>query len=398
MGGNANKHSAERRNLLAKGNKEINKSKSDRASVTKASFAHDVKLGEKVGVFGAMLTIVGTIIGGGIVGIPFATLQTGIWLVLAVHALNFVWGLYSVHLLLEAKNISGLASFSELGFYCFGRASIFIINGLIVLAQCGMPIVYFMIIGDIGHGLLDKIVGLRGTWWENKQFPILVVGVLLFYFAIKKEIQELKSAGFVLLSGVVLFIIAMIILLCVEGTSDFDLADISKPKFNIDMLANIPTIFLSYGFQSAFFPAYQSLQNKTDANGMKSTVASFSFCVVVYIAASLVALLKFGTELKGNVLVNVSELDGPLSIIIDIVFLLIAMMHIPIVLFVGKEAFLIIIDEAMRGTYSNAVRPTVDDAYNLKDSFAVRDAAAAEGKAYLTMNPLIFYGVSITIY
>jgi amino acid permease len=379
--------------------REINKSKSQRSSMANKSFTHPVELGGKVGVFGAMLTIVGTIIGGGIVGIPFATLQTGIWLVLVVHALNVMWGIYSVHLLLEAKNISGLASFSELGFYWFGRSSIFIINGLIVLAQVGMPIVYFMIIGDIGNGLLGKIHKIKETWWSGKQFPILVVAILLFYFAIKKEIQELKSAGFVLLSGVILFIIAMIVLLIMKGTENFSFGEISKPKFNVEMLANVPTIFLAYGFQSAFFPAYSSLKNKTDANGMKATVASFSFCAIVYILASIVALLKFGTELEGNVLNNVSHTPGWLPIIIDIVFLCIAMMHIPIVLFVGKEAFLIIIDEIMRKSYSTAPRVTIDEAYNLRDSLLkARNGEESEGKAYLTMNPLIFYGVSVFLY
>jgi riboflavin synthase alpha subunit len=60
--------------------------KSNRSSIAKQSFVQDVQLGEKVGVFGVMLTLVGTIVGGGIVGIPYATLQTGIWLVLVVHA------------------------------------------------------------------------------------------------------------------------------------------------------------------------------------------------------------------------------------------------------------------------------------------------------------------------
>mmetsp|Transcript_4759 Transcript_4759/g.4488 ORF Transcript_4759/g.4488 Transcript_4759/m.4488 type:complete len:122 (+) Transcript_4759:37-402(+) len=109
----------EKRGLLET-NIDINgsKEKSEKASIAKKSFGHrDNELGSKVGVFSAMLTIVGTIIGGGIVGIPFATLQTGIWLVLVVHTLNFIWGIYSVHLLLEAKDISGLSSFSELGYY-----------------------------------------------------------------------------------------------------------------------------------------------------------------------------------------------------------------------------------------------------------------------------------------
>lgn len=374
--------------------------KSNRASLAHQSFVEPpLQLGEKVGVFGAMLTIVGTIIGGGIVGIPFATLKTGIWLVLVVHALNFIWGLYSVHLLLEAKNISGLSSFSELGYYCFGRSSIFMINGLVAIAQCGMPIVYFMIVGDIGKGLLSKIDKLHDTILVDKQFSILVVAALLFYFAIKKEIQELKGAGFVLLAGVIMFVFFMVILLIKDGTGEFDFADLSKPKFDFDMLANVPTIFLAYGFQSAFFPAYQSIKDKTDKKGMQATVASFTFCVIVYIAASFVALLKFGIHLKGNVLVNVGDLNGAIPIIISIVFLLIAMMHIPIVLFVGKEAVLIIIDEIMRKSYSQVPRATIDNAYNLRESVAFRhNQAHQEGKAYLTMDSVIYYVVSILIY
>lgn len=343
-----------------------------------------------------MLTIVGTIIGGGIVGIPFATLQTGIWLVLIVHFLNFVWGIYSVSLLLEAKDISGLSSFSELGYYCFGRASIFIINGLIVLAQGGMPIVYFMIVGDIGNGLLEKIDGINGTFWSSRQFSILVVAILLFFFAIKKEIQELKGAGFVLLTGVIIFIIAMVILLIKEGTHDFDFGDISKPKFDINMLANIPTLFVSYAFQSAFFPAYTSLKNKTNANGVKATSMSFIFCASVYIIVSIVALLQYGSRIESNVLQSVSHTDGWIPVVVDAVFLIIVMMHIPIVLFVGKEALLIIIDEAMRKSYSSKPRATVDDAYNLRDS--VLQNVDSEGKAYLSMNPILFYSVSVTLY
>ena len=71
----------------------------------------------KVNVFGGMLTIIGTIVGGGIVGIPFSTLKIGIWLAIIVHALNLIGGIYSVYLLLEAKDITGLASFSELGYF-----------------------------------------------------------------------------------------------------------------------------------------------------------------------------------------------------------------------------------------------------------------------------------------
>lgn len=69
----------------------------------------------------------------------------------------------------------------------------------------------------------------------------------------------------------------MIVLVIKEGTDKFKFGDVSKPKFDINMLANIPTLFVSYAFQSAFFPVFSSLEHKTKANGIKATAMSFTF-------------------------------------------------------------------------------------------------------------------------
>ena len=206
-----------------------------------------------------MLTIIGTIVGGGIVGIPFSTLKIGIWLALVVHILNLVGGLYSVYLLLEAKDITGLASFSELGYFWFGRLSIFMINILVSMTQLGLTIIYFMIIGSIGNGLFKYFFLNEFTSAYGTQITIILAAIILLYFSIKKEIQELYTAGFLLLAGVIIFMITMILLLLIDGIGDFDFEEISRPKFDVQMFANIPTVFLSYGFQTSFFPAFQSL-------------------------------------------------------------------------------------------------------------------------------------------
>ena len=94
------------------------KTNTDISAIIQKSFVQSQTVSSnKVGIFGVMLTLIGTIVGGGVVGIPFATLKTGIWLGLAIHLFNFIGGIYSVHLLLETKNFTGLASFSEVGFF-----------------------------------------------------------------------------------------------------------------------------------------------------------------------------------------------------------------------------------------------------------------------------------------
>ena len=379
---------------------EIIKQKSKDSHKTYETFKHNVQLSGKLGVFGTTIIIISNIIGGGIVGIPFATLTAGFWIMLVIHLLNVVFGVFSVYLLLEARAISGLASFSELGYYSFGRYSIFILNGIVAVAQFGIPIAYFIIVGSIGSGLLSRIDSIKDTFWSSRQFPILVIAASLFIFVIKREIQELKSASLILFCGIILFIVALSVLLITEGTGHFDFEELSRPKFDLNMIAIIPTVLFVYGFEAAFFPAFQSLKEKTNANGIKATINAFLFSMTMYIIIALLSLLKFGDSWKGDILENVNELTGAIPMIINIIFLIIVMMQVPIKIFVGKEAILIIIDECLRKSYSQKPRKIMDtSSYYLKSDFkSEKKSADKEGKEYLTMNPIIFYGVSIVLY
>jgi amino acid permease len=103
----------------------------------------------KISVFVAVLTFIGTIIGGGVVGIPTVFKFTGIIFGIVMNLACALGSIYAVWLLIQVKNMTGLSSYSELGYLCYGRASIFVINVLIATATAGMPIAYFMIFGHI---------------------------------------------------------------------------------------------------------------------------------------------------------------------------------------------------------------------------------------------------------
>ena len=71
-------------------------------------------------------------------------------------------------------------------------------------------------------------------------------------------------------------------------------------------------------------------------------------------------------------------------------------MHIPMVYYIGKECLLIIVDELVRKTYSagHGLRES------LKHYSETPKVEFNEDKhdAYMTLNPLIYYGVSIGVY
>ena len=236
----------------------------------------------------------------------------------------------------------------------------------------------------------------KGKFWSSKEFLQIVLGVALLVFIVKKQISELKIAGFILLLGVVLFAFFLFIRLCQgkgEDVSDFNM---SKINFSTKLLANIPTLILSYGFQSAFLSAFNSLKQKTDRNGMKATIGSVSICFLIYLTIILVSLYSYGDTIEENILTNVGKSSDGFSIVIQILFLIISAMHIPIVFFIGKEHALILIDEITRRSYSlgHETRNSVNSDINASHI----ESTKFNHNAYLTMNPIILYAVPICVY
>ena len=217
--------------------------------------------------------------------------------------------------------MSGLASFAQLGYYWFGRISIFVIWAWLAFGSVGFPIVYFKIFGEASSSLLNKIDSIKGTVWWSKAFTQITLGVILFiFFVIKKRITELKLAGFLLLSWLIFFVFWLLIRYIQGKGKDISDFNMSKINFGMNFVANIPTLILSYGFQPAFFPAFNSLKEKTDKNGIKATLFSFIICFTVYISIILISFFTYGDEIEPNILTNVGRSSDAFSIILQSLF------------------------------------------------------------------------------
>ena len=144
---------------------------------------------------------------------------------------NLAWGIYSICLLLEAKNITGLSSFTQLWYHWFGRPSIFVIWGWLALGSVGIPIIYFKIFGEAISSLPNKIDSIKDTFWASKSFAQITLGIVLFIFIIQKKITKLKIAGFLLLLWLFFFVIWMMIRLISGNWVDTRDFNMSKIKF-----------------------------------------------------------------------------------------------------------------------------------------------------------------------
>ena len=213
-----------------------------------------------------------------------------------------------------------------------------------------LPIAYYIIFAGLLSSFLRMLPFVQeNSFWTflgTQWFSVLVLAVLIFPLIIKKQINELKIAGMLLFSGVILFIVLMFVLRILSG----DILPYNREEeplfyrfhFNQAFLSSLSTALVAYGFQSAFFPIYNSLKNKNYYRGMKFTFLGITFCFIIYMLIMFISIYSFGIHIRGDVLQNVEEVEEWESFVLRAIFLLVMSTHTPFIFFIGKESLLAI--------------------------------------------------------
>ena len=107
----------------------------------------------------AALSVISTIIGGGITSVPYAMTVAGLPTGILINFMVIGIVMFCTHLYLKARQLFGLESLSELCFVSFGRSSIFLINALIAFVIYGILVLYFVLFSRICISLTEEFQG-----------------------------------------------------------------------------------------------------------------------------------------------------------------------------------------------------------------------------------------------
>ena len=157
----------------------------------------DLEKGDKfikqsgLSVFGASLAIISTIIGGGIISVPYAFTAPGFSNGLVINLIIISFMLFTTYLYLKSKDYLGFSSISELSYICFGRASVFMINLLIAFVIFGILTLYMLLFSRIATSLAEPYVGSESFLLKKVTYIVLVT-ILTFPFLMKRNLAELK--------------------------------------------------------------------------------------------------------------------------------------------------------------------------------------------------------------
>ncbi|CAI2368531.1 unnamed protein product [Moneuplotes crassus] len=291
-------------------------------------------------VFVCSVNTINTVFGGAILTLPYTMLQCGLILGTGSFLLSFLIGLICAKLLLELKESTGYSCYASIAFECIGRGGLILTNILISIMCLGVPVIFIVVFADAATPLIEEIFKVQYSY--TREFVIALNAIVVSWFCFSREVHNLRIASYTSISCVCLFCYVIFhILLTHWEELDTNLSDHLSSKGNGFGLT-IPNIILAFGFHPCFFPIYNSLKPnlKNSTNGMKFATIAFIFTFIVYISVCCCALLIFGDGMKSDILKNISLTNYEYSRFILVVYLVISLMHMPMVFFSGKEAFI----------------------------------------------------------
>ncbi|XP_065840377.1 putative sodium-coupled neutral amino acid transporter 11 isoform X2 [Oscarella lobularis] len=158
----------------------------------------------------AVFNFINSIIGAGIIGIPFALHEAGFILGVLLLTLVGIVTDYSILLLVKSGKIAGMDTYQDLMRKTFGKVGFYYLSAIQFLFPFLAMSGYVVIVGDNIPKVLELIPQLRGTVLTEPHFiKFLVVIVVMLPLSLYRNISNLGKVSLVSLVCVVFILIVI---------------------------------------------------------------------------------------------------------------------------------------------------------------------------------------------
>ena len=283
-------------------------SPSEKKKKDSLSSHHD---GGKSGILGATFNFVNSIVGAGIVGIPFAIYRSGF--VLGIILVLFIACLvdYGVRLLIQCGIETRKSTYEDLCYYVYGRKGFYIVSSFMFIFAYGSMVAYIIIIGDtVPHiAAQAQLTALQ----DRSVVIVLFATIFILPLCLLREMSSLAWSSFI---SVVADLTLVAILLHaapqaarVEGIT----AETEESPFAFFR----PTIFAGIGSMSFAFTCHHSsffvhgsMKRPTAKRWNIVTHLSVGISCVACLTLGLSGYLNFYSHVESDILNNFDRHDS----------------------------------------------------------------------------------------
>ena len=256
----------------------------------------------------ASIQIGNTILGAGIISLPVVMRYLGIILGTLFIFFVAVCTIFSVKLLLIAQEITKKNKYSTIARSALGNPGYLFVIITIILNNFGLCCAFFRIFGETVQNTIQGFVSEDSyliTNWHNYIYILILLVIMAFviYTDNFESFEKTSSLGVV---GIIVYVIGLFVIFFYKLRYNL-LPSFSGMSFLptgpfLELLANLPTVFLSYSFQFNVFPIYFTLQNREKSEMLNATSVAVAFCFALYVLSGLCCFLMYGTLLDDTTL------------------------------------------------------------------------------------------------
>ena len=264
----------------------------------------------------AVMFLMNTIIGGGVVSLPFVMSNFGVILGLVIFFLVYVMTLFSCLLLLRVKNNTKRSHYGTIGTFCFNYKGKMIIDIIIIINNFGMCMSYFIIFGQNLEKIIHESTESQ-AWWTYKYIWIVLIWMLILPFVFYKNFDRLKFVSILSTTSIIIYFLLTLYNFFKKWANN-DLAENINilPNYTFDFkqgMGSFPSVFLAYTFQYNFFPVYKTIRDVNDKKMMWIVFAALTLVFLIYSLVGLCGYLSYGDKISTNFLESITIKDiGPI--------------------------------------------------------------------------------------
>ncbi|CBN75648.1 conserved unknown protein [Ectocarpus siliculosus] len=264
---------------------------------------------------GAVSNFVNTIVGAGIIGLPFALAESGLWAGVFLLCLAAFLTNRSTNMLIAAGEKIGRLNYEELMADSFGNAGVYLYSFFVVLLGYGAMSAYLIIVADTIPAIAEASGTTNGPF-ADRHAVIFMFGIFVVLpLSLLKDLSKLAyTSGISVLADVFLTLIVFFAGAGEASTND----DIDSSERFVFIR---PTVFAGFGAisfafvsQSASFLVYRSMSKGGVDRWACVTRWSVSIALGLGLTLALSGYLNFVNETDANILNNLGTRHGPANI------------------------------------------------------------------------------------
>jgi len=285
-----------------------------------------MEVGGSSSIASASFNYINSIVGAGIIGLPFAVKEAGIGLGLILLCFCGYLTHYSTRLLVNTAKKVNVYNYEELVFTCFGKAGYNAVCFFMISFAFGALCAYLVIVGDTVTKVMEQWGG-AGTLLANREFVIISSAVcVMLPLSLLRDMSALSKTSAVSIAADVL-IILIILYKSIAGFEpmveevDAACADVAHHEPEAKWAFSHSAFMEAFGAMSfayvchhSSFLVYTSLENPTPERWLTVTHISIGFAIVASLTLSISGYASFGTETKANILSNYAIEDTGINI------------------------------------------------------------------------------------